>query len=44
MNWKKYEVSFDELSIGTKYAIEYKGGDGNLDLDNIVKIMIEMRG
>ncbi|MDX9743045.1 MAG: FlgO family outer membrane protein [Arcobacteraceae bacterium] len=43
MNWKKYEVSFDELSIGTKYAIQFKGGDGNLDLDNIVKIMIEMR-
>jgi TolB-like protein len=42
-SWKKYEVSFDGLSIGTKYAIQFKGGDGHLDLDNIVKIMIEMR-
>jgi len=43
LNWKKYEIPFDGLSIGTKYAAQNQGGDGNLDLDNIVKIMIEIR-
>jgi len=43
LNWKKYALPFDGLSIGTKYAAQNQGGDGNLDLDNIVKIMIEIR-
>lgn len=43
LNWKKYEISFDGLAIGTKYAAQNQGGDGNLDLDNIMKIMIEVR-
>ncbi|MDD2698778.1 MAG: FlgO family outer membrane protein [Arcobacteraceae bacterium] len=43
LNWKKYEIPFDGLAIGTKYAAQNQGGDGNLDLDNIVKIMIEIR-
>lgn len=43
LNWKKYEISFDGMAIGSQYAIQNQGGDGKLDLDNIVKIMIEIR-
>lgn len=43
LDWKKYEIPFDGLSIGTQYALKFQGGDGTLDLDNIVKVMIEVR-
>lgn len=42
VEWKKYEIPFDQFIIGHKYLKEQPGGDGKLDLDNIHRVMIQI--
>lgn len=43
-NWKKYRISFNELILAKGFASRNPGGDGVLDLDNILVLVFGLTG